>query len=94
MPPKEDQERDVPYITRPGVEPSNCTKGNSIKAPADAYGAARAYIKTNPASNCCTIDSSGHVTQWQLPRNVAAQFRSADDSGITSYYHTDLPVEK
>ncbi|KAL9954088.1 hypothetical protein ACROYT_G041582 [Oculina patagonica] len=55
------------YVKDRGVEPSNCTKFNSVQAN-DPYMEAQYFIMKNPASNCCTIDMRNkNVTLWKLP---------------------------
>ena len=76
---------------RRNVEPTNCRKVNSVQAN-DPKKAVEDYITINPASNCCTIDPSGKVTQWQLPDNARVQLTAK--SGTTFYYDsTKLPLD-
>lgn len=84
-------ERYDPYVKKRNSEPTNCSLINTVQADDDPYEEAKAHIKENPASNCCTVEGR-KVKQWQLPPNASVQLMKKD--GSTFYYDsTKLPLD-
>lgn len=81
------------WMTKQGVEPSNCKNVGSIKVKgAEAEKQARSYVDQNHTKNCCTITGDG-VTKWELPPSITKVELMKADTGITFLYHSKLEVE-